>query len=505
MRWPRKWTSLWLPVLVCFLGNCGTRVPSSLWDAKPTPTRRPDIWPAYAGVVLPPNIAPLNFIIREPGKAFAVRVRGAAGDPLIVADKRPTMAFPPRAWKSLLAANKGKNLFFDLCVMDSTGQWTRFPEFTSRVASESIDGYLVYRYLPSVYKRWRHMEILQRDLASFNVKSIITKRAFGLGCVNCHTFHNQGTNRFTLQIRGPHGGMIVFREGHTSKLRIKPPPAYMSWHPSGKVAAFSTNKVTQFYHSAGTETRDVIDVNSSLGLYWVEGDSVSNTPDISLIDRLESYPTWSGDGKYLYFSSAKRHWTHNRTHPQPDEWREVQYDLMRIPFDLERNRWGNLDTVLTSGETGKSIVQPRVSPDGRFLLFCMADYGCFPIFQTNSDLYLMDLRTMDYRRLDINSDQSESWHSWSSNSRWFVFSSKRPHGLLARPYFCHVDTNGVVSQPVMLPQKDPEFYRSRLLTFNVPELIREPVPITARRLVKRIRSLGISGGDLAITSATPRH
>ena len=110
----------------------------------------------------------------------------------------------------------------------------------------------------------------------------------------------------------------------------------------------------------------------------------------------------------------------------------------------------------------------------------------FPYLQPDSDLYVMDLATRKLRRLEINSDQADTWHSWSSNSRWVVFSSKRIDGLLARPYFSYVDQQGEFHKPFVLPQEDPSFYGFCLNTFNVPELMRGPVTVKERDLARAV-------------------
>jgi hypothetical protein len=159
---------------------------------------------------------------------------------------------------------------------------------------------------------------------------------------------------------------------------------------------------------------------------------------------------------------------------------------MRIRYDAETDAWGELETVLAAAETGLSITEPKVSPDGRFLLFCMSDCGNFPVYHNSSDLYLMDINTRQYRRLDINSDRTDSWHSWSSNSHWIVFSSKRLDGLLSRPFFSYVDKSGTFHKPFLLPQKNPTFYKSLLRTYNVPELVTGPVEAGQRDLAEAI-------------------
>jgi hypothetical protein len=162
---------------------------------------------------------------------------------------------------------------------------------------------------------------------------------------------------------------------------------------------------------------------------------------------------------------------------------------MKIRYDIDSDNWGEPEMVLSSEDTGLSILQPRPSPDGRFLLFCMCRYGGFPVYQPTSDLYMMNLETGDYSRLEINSDFSESWHSWSSNSRWIAFSSRRDTGgFFTRCYVSFVDKDGFAHKPFVLPQYDPNFYDSFLETISVPELIDGPIPFSAEVLTRVARS-----------------
>ena len=149
------------------------------------------------------------------------------------------------------------------------------------------------------------------------------------------------------------------------------------------------------------------------------------------------------------------------------------------------------------------MTMPRISPDGRYILFCMARCGNFPVYMPDSDLYLMDLGTKEYRRLFINSEQADTFHSWSSNSRWIVFSSKRMGGLFTRPFISYVDRSGRIAKPFVLPQRDPQFYDSFLKTFSVPELITGPVTVSPRALARAVRSPDKIVVD-SFTGATPQ-
>ena len=101
---------------------------------------------------------------------------------------------------------------------------------------------------------------------------------------------------------------------------------------------------------------------------------------------------------------------------------------------------------------------------------------------------MMDLHTGAIDTLDlVNSKKSDTYHSWSSNSRWFVFASKRDDGLYGKPYFCYIDKNGKAHKPFCLPQKDPTFYDNFLKSYNVPELGKGRVPFDASDVAKTLK------------------
>jgi hypothetical protein len=115
----------------------------------------------------------------------------------------------------------------------------------------------------------------------------------------------------------------------------------------------------------------------------------------------------------------------------------------------------------------------------------------------------LDLATGRYQRLDINSEYSESWHSWSGNSRWIAFSSKRQGGLFTRTYLSYVDEVGKAHKPFVLPQRDPVYYQSLLRTYSVPELVRGKVKARRTALARAARAQASILVDIPITGATP--
>lgn len=475
-----------LGAIVAAIAWAGVRQRRPDLDGASAVERPPRIRPDYAGVVIPPNIAPLNFSVCEQGTRFVVRMRSGSGEALEIASGSPQIVIPSGGWRRLLAANRGGDLRIDV-YRQTQGRWQTFEPIVIRIAEEDIDAHLVYRLIGPVYNTWREMAIYDRDLEGYGESVVLDGAALDGGCVNCHSFAANDPGRMLISTRSGKFGSsaIVARDDRAKKLDTM--FGYSAWHPGGRIVAYSINKVWQFFHAAGPEVRDVIDLDAALAYCDVEKGTTKLVPRAADKERLETYPAWSPDGRYLYYCSAPFVWSDRSAMP-PANYADIKYDLMRIAYDADSDAWGEPETVLTAAETGRSILLPRVSPDGRFLLFCMTDYGCFPAYQPSSDLYLMDLVHGGYVSLEINSEFSESWHSWSSNSRWIAFSSKRQSGYFTRCYISYVAPDGGVQKPFVVPQRDPEFYMSLVKTISVPELVAGPVPIDRESLAQAARS-----------------
>lgn len=465
--------------------------------------REPNLSPDYSGTIIPANIAPLNFRILEEGQAYSITIRSARGRPVSLFSKTGQVRIPIRQWRALLDANRGRDIFFDVYIRGADRQWKRFRPVVNTISQEDIDRTLVFRFMKPAYKWWKDVGIYQRNLTNYDTSLVLHGRSFGSGCLNCHSFVGNDPNTMTIALRSATYGAPTLLARHGAVEKIGAKWGYTAWHPSGALAVYSINKVTQIFHAGGMEVRDVVDLDSALVCYQVKSQKGTSPKELADKDRLETYPAWSPDGKYLYFCSAPI-LRKDRTIVPPENYDKVKYDLRRIPYDSATDQWGKAETVLLAEETGLSILLPRISPDGRLLLFCMCRYGCFPIYQPSSDLYLMDLATRQYRKLAINSEFSESWHSWSSNSRWIAFSSKRQGGLFTRTYLSYVDGEGAAHKPFILPQQDPSYYDSLLETYSVPELVKGPVTVRKSLLARAARAKPSVTPQIPITGASPK-
>ena len=114
--------------------------------------RTAEIRPDYTGIVIPPNIAPLNFLVLEPGERYLVKIYSASGDGLTVSSRKGKIKIPAKKWKLLLEKNRGNELFFDIYVKAPDGRWSLYDSVINIIAKEDIDAYINYRFMtPSSY------------------------------------------------------------------------------------------------------------------------------------------------------------------------------------------------------------------------------------------------------------------------------------------------------------------------------------------------------------------
>jgi len=480
-----------------------------------------NIHPDYNNAVIPPNIAPLNFMIDEAAKKYHVEIYDEENDNKIsITSSSSKIKIPQKKWATLLSNNKGKKIFFDIYTKQNSKKlWTKFKTTENTIAEEEIDRYVVYRKMEALYTKHQAIGIYQRDLTNFSEKPIVRGKGFRRpfdtssgGCVNCHSFCENNGNKMALAFRDSKFGYdeLITIDGKIEKIGTK--FGYPTWHPSGKMITYSINKVFQFFHSKRNEVRDVVDLDSALSYYDLKSQKVKTSPQLSSKEKLETFPSWSPDGKYLYYCCATTEI--KGSDQQRFDWlkengTKVRYDLMRISYDIKTDTWGQAEMVLASAETSKSILLPKISPDGKYIIFCMCDYSSFSLYLKDSDLYIANLeqfnRTgkLEYKRLTCNSDWPESWHCWSSNGRWLVFSSKRFEGrLFTKLYICYINETGSCSEPILLPQKDPSFYDSYTGFYGLAELIKNPVNISEKEIIAAVRSSEKITIDMPLTGAT---
>lgn len=442
----------------------------------------PGIFPDYTNVTVPANIAPLNFEIRGAKHVKAEFYVGT--NKVTTAEGKCSIDIDKADWSRALRLAEGSAIKVIVSAWtDSCPDGVRFKPFDIYVAKDTIDPWIAYRLIPPGYELWNRMGIFQRNLTSFHQEAIIKNSQNNKGCVNCHTFCQYDPNNWVFHARGKNGSTILTVNGVTRKLPIdkigpKKSATYPFWHPSGKYIVFSSNKTRQTFYGISRNKIEVFDLVSDLIIYDVKHNTVLTDPRFCGSLDWETFPAFSPDGKYLYFCDAHLDVPAEKRGLMESYFEKLKYALIRVPFDENTGKLGSkVDTMYSPAKEGGSASFPRISPDGRFLLFTVADCATFPIQHVEADLKMIDLTTMKPVDVSIlNSDDVDSYHSWSSNGKWIVFSSKRDDGKYTRLYFAHFDpASGKFSKPFMLPQKDPEHNKALMYAYNIPEFIKAKV------------------------------
>ena len=448
--------------------------------------KEPRIDPDYTALVIPPNIAPLNFRIMEDGRDYVVRISSDRGEELNIHCPDGTCRIPAKSWRRLLVRSKGSTLFYDVFSQKADGTWVKFKQVGNTVAREPIDSHIVYRLLMPNKVMSTIRGIYQRDMESFRVSALMTLRDDTFTCFNCHTFHQHDPNRFLVHVRVKHPGMMLVMDGDVRKINTKQAPmfrpfAYASWHPDGRHIAATCNKFLG--HLPANDRSyyfEAVEKRGDLMVYDVEKNTISTTEAVFEHKYIETHPCWSPDGKYIYYSRGK-----DASVTKPEDLAKFKFDMMRIAYDTATDRWESPEVVKAYSKLGLSCAFPRPSPCGKYVLHILSDKGTYPIHQQSSDVYLLDLESKEYRKLEtVCSDLSESYPRWSSNGRWFIFVSNRRDGMSSLPYLAYFDTEGEAHKAFVLPQKDPAFYDTFIDTYNVVEPVKSKVNVSAFRLAQ---------------------
>ena len=435
------------------------------------------IFPDYTDITVPPNIAPLNFRMENEGSRFVVRFVGENGYTFSIKTSK-TVTIPAKKWRRLLKENIGKTYQIRI-YRKHRGQWEKFPTITNTISTEPIDPYLIYRFIHPGYETSGYLRIQQRHLESFKSSDIINSSLMKGSCMNCHLTNWGNPDEFVVHFRFRNSGTIVYKDGEFRRLNTVTqefinPGIHPAWHPSGRFIAFSTNTAELYFHYDVFKRTESYDSKGNIALFDLETNTMLGHSKLMTPDPIqETFPCWSPDGKWLYFCRTSPPAFIDTLPTIEQQLSYIKYDLLRISFDERTISFGEIETVVDSDVFGKSVSLPRVSPDGRFITFVAAHRGTFTVWKKDADLWILDRQTMEKKPLtEANSDESDSYHSWSSNSRWVVISSKRRDGLVALPYFSHIDKNGNATKPFLLPQKNPNFYDVWIQSFNIPELVR---------------------------------
>ena len=469
-----------LYMCVVLVGCTGPKVPETFTESKVLPK----IYPDYADVTIPVNIAPLTFEMDTVVDDMIARF--AVGDEELICQGK---AQPDVSdWRRLVEKAKGGKITVDV-YSQQADQWTHYKPFSIYVSPDSIDPWISYRLIHPSFVSYESLTISQRCLEDYDERviydNILCSFERGSQCINCHHYQQYNPDRMQFHARQNLGGTLIAYDGKMKKVNMRNDSilsagVYPAWHPWLKLIVYSTNNTKQSFHTTHANKIEVYDTESDLIAYDIDKGEVTNLENDST--EFEVFPAWAPDGKALYYCSAHFECEDpngSRVLEIIRRSNQIKYNIYRKRFDPETMAFGPRELVFAADSIGKSATLPRISPDGRFLMFALAEFGVFHIWHHDADLWLLDLQTGEAKPAPgINSPDTESYHSWSSNGRWVMFSSRRNDGTYTRPFFAHIDKDGNGKKPFELPSADPDYHRQFMRSYNIPEFMHGPVTIT---------------------------
>ena len=225
-------------------------------------------------------------------------------------------------------------------------------------------------------------------------------------------------------------------------------------------------------------------IKGILVVYDTQARTFKALPGANDPEYVQSNPTWSPDGKYVVFARTKAYkkdvvanatsvLLSEKDVPEfVNDKEPFKFDLYRVPFN--DGRGGKAEPIEGASHNGKSNYFAKFSPDGKWIIFCKAEN--YMLLMPDSELYIIPAEGGEARRLRANTPRMNSWHSWSSNGRWLVFSSKA-NTAYTQLFLTHIDENGESTPPVVL-----ERFTGADRAANIPEFV--PLPAAAIAKIK---------------------
>ena len=314
-------------------------------------------------------------------------------------------------------------------------------------------------------------------------------------CANCHSFSRDGKT-FGMDMDGPQND-----KGLYAVVSLKPQTEIrsqdmISWNPTGD-RQFAFNRVG-FMSQVSPDGRYVLTMVTSAErpsennyyvanfldykflqvfyptrgvLYWYNRTTGERHPLPGADDPnfVQANGVWSPDGKYIVFirAAAQDPYPPGRpiaTHSNDPNEIQIQYDIYRVPFN--DGRGGKAEPIAGASANGMSNSFPKISPDGKWLVFVQAHNGL--LMRPDGQLFILPVEGGIPRKMRANMYPMNSWHSWSPNGRWLVFSSKS-RGPFTRMYLTHVDEQGNDSPAIYI---DNPTAANRAV--NLPEFVNIP-------------------------------
>jgi Flp pilus assembly protein TadD/Tol biopolymer transport system component len=351
--------------------------------------------------------------------------------------------------------------------------------------------------------RWR-----LRDITQAQSRTVLTNMPT---CANCHSFSRDGKT-MGIDVDGPANDKGLYAVVPVARQMSIESKDIVRWNTDGQAGKVRVGFMSQVSpdgrYVVSTFAGSALDISNTYYvtnfkdyrflqvfyptrgiLEWYDRAAGKRQPLPGADDPayVQTDGVWSPDGKYIVFARALAKDPYppgqkKALHANDPNETQIQYDLYRLPFN--DGRGGAPEAIAGASNNGMSNNFPKVSPDGRWIVFVQCRNG--QLMRPDSQLYIVPFAGGEARRLRANTPLMNSWHSFSPNGRWLVFSSKA-RSPYTQMVLTHIDAQGNSSPAILI---DNATAANRAV--NLPEFVNtagdgiEEIQVPAVELYKLI-------------------
>jgi tetratricopeptide (TPR) repeat protein len=459
------------------------------------------------GTVFPPEIIPCTFAWREDGgksDTWLVLIEfGDARGRLSFLSPKTEWTPASADWESIKQRSRGKPA--EMTVLgfrrDDPAQILSCGRVTLSTSPDPVGAPLFYREVNLPFAdavkdpsriRWRFGDISSPEPPRVVLEHLPV-------CGNCHSFSQDGhVLGMDVDYANNKGSYVITR---VAKEMVLATSEIITWDdyqredgqktlgllsqvsPDGQVVVSTVKDKSVFVAKPDLAFSQLFfPVKGILALYHRDTGAFQALPGADDPPYVQSNPTWSPDGQWIVFARSKAYELKDQSGGggllmQEEDCAEFvrdgkpfTFDLYRIPYN--HGQGGKAEPLAGASRNGRSNYFPKYSPDGKWIVYCQAKN--YMLLQPDSELYLIPAEGGEARRLRCNTPRMNSWHSWSPNGHWLVFSSKA-NSPYTQLFLTHIDEQGESSPPVQLAN-----FTAPDRAANIPEFVNAPADAIQR-------------------------